>query len=93
MDDADHVIVIDIYPAREPHDPTITGAQVAAALDHVHAEYISELKAAAAALETQIEPGDVVITLSAGDGNEVGRLLLEGQRAEEGGSSNGQEQG
>lgn len=93
MYEADHVIVTDIYPAREPHDPTITGAQVAAALDHVEAEHIGDLKAAAAALETQIKPGDVVITLSAGDGNEVGRLLLEGQRAEEGRSSHGQEEG
>ena len=93
MDDADHVIVTDIYPAREPHDPTITGAHVAAALDHVQAEHIGDLKAAAAALETQIEPGDVVITLSAGDGNQVGRLLLEGQRVEGEGSNNGQEEG
>ncbi len=93
MDEADHVIVTDIYAAREEPDPTLTGAHVAAALDHVNAEHIGDLKAAAAALETQIEPGDVVITLSAGDGNEVGRLLLEGQWAREGRSNDGEEEG
>lgn len=92
MDEADHVIVTDIYAAREEPDPTITGAHVAVALDHVNAEHIGDLNAVAAALETQIEPGDVVITLSAGDGNEVGRLLLEGQRAREGRSNNGEQE-
>lgn len=92
MDEADHAIVSDIYPAREEPDPTITGAHVAVALDHVNAEHIGDLRAIAAALETQIEPGDVVITLSAGDGNEVGRLLLKGQRAREGRSSDGEQE-
>lgn len=91
FDRADHVIVTDIFSAREQPDPSIDSRQITAALAHESAEYIADLKQAAAYLQARIEPGDVVITLSAGDGNEVGKLLLEGARtqAQEGRSSNG----
>lgn len=88
---AERVIVTDIYPAREPADPTMDARRVVEALDHPEAEYIGPLSEAAGALLADLQEGDVVITLSAGDGNRVGRLLLEGTTKEKRGKKHGQE--
>jgi hypothetical protein len=39
---------------------------------------VPELEQAAARLIGEVKPGSVVLTLSAGDGNRVGRLVLDG---------------
>ncbi|MGH2626701.1 MAG: glutamate ligase domain-containing protein, partial [Anaerolineales bacterium] len=75
--DADHVIVTAIYSAREEQDPEISGLTIVERMLHPEANYIPDLDKAAAALLTRVTPGSVVITLSAGDGNRVGRTVLE----------------
>lgn len=90
FDEADEVVVTDIYAAREAPDPTLDGKLVADVLDHVKARHISGFEEAAEALLAEVASGVVVITLSAGDGNEIGRLLLEGLK-EKRGSDDGEE--
>jgi UDP-N-acetylmuramate--alanine ligase len=78
--DADRVIVTAIYAARERDTLGISGADIVARMSdgrHRDVRYIPDLDEAAAFLLANVKPGDVVITLSAGDGNRVGEKLLE----------------
>ena len=81
--DADHVIVTDIYAARERDTLGISSADIVARMNDTRrreARHIPGLDAAAEHLLANVKPGDVVITLSAGDGNLVGEKLLAGLR-------------
>lgn len=78
---ADHVIVTDIYAAGEAPEPGLTGATVADALErHGHPSVIYEpqQKRVADLLRRQIRPGDVVLTLGAGDVWKIGDALARG---------------
>ncbi len=81
FDDADQVIVLDIYPAREKIDLGMHSSQIVERMDHPSAMCIPDIEGAAAYLLERVEPDDVVITMSAGDGNQVGRLLLDALQA------------
>jgi UDP-N-acetylmuramate--alanine ligase len=76
--EADHVLVTEVYPSRERPDPSFRGSEVVERIVHPDARYLPSLEAAASDLLARVRPGSVVVTLSAGDGNRVGRLLLEG---------------
>lgn len=80
FDMADSVIVSDIYAAREQNDGTVNAADIVAASSHRQIKHIGSLPAIAEHLLHSVRPGDVVITLGAGDGNRVGERLLEGLR-------------
>jgi UDP-N-acetylmuramate--alanine ligase len=75
---ADHVIALDIYRSREQPDVTITTGDVLAIMAHPHVVHIPERRDAADYLLARIQPDDIILTLGAGDGNEVGRWILEG---------------
>lgn len=76
--DADHVILLDIYPAREKDDGSISTADILAEMQHPDAQFLSgALNNAATHLLARLSAGDVVITLGAGDGNTVGIMVLE----------------
>jgi UDP-N-acetylmuramate--alanine ligase len=79
--DANHVIVLPIFAAREAPDPAIDGQRLTDRIQHADVIFAPGLEAAAQAVLERIKPGAVLITLSAGDGNQVGRLVLEGLRA------------
>ncbi len=64
---ADVVIVTEIYAAREEFDPSIGGRDVVAAMGEGRATFASTLRDAAEAAAGVIEPGDLVLTLGAGD--------------------------
>lgn len=83
FDDADRVIVLDIYPAREKIDLGMHSTLLVAQMDHPAVSYIGEIEAAAAELATQVAPDDVVLMMGAGDGNRVGELLLKALRDRE----------
>jgi len=78
--DADHVVVTDIYPAREFDDLGVSAADIVTRMKHPDARYISGLNEAAAHLLNHLKPGDVMITLGAGDGYEVGENILSSWR-------------
>jgi UDP-N-acetylmuramate--alanine ligase len=76
---ADEVVVLDVYVAREDPDPLVTGLLVADAvpLPVQHVTYVDGLGAAAQALAERARPGDLVITLGAGDITGVGPRVLD----------------
>ncbi|MBC7252207.1 MAG: UDP-N-acetylmuramate--L-alanine ligase, partial [Anaerolineae bacterium] len=83
FDDADHVIVLDIYAAREFDTLGVRAADLVARMSHPDARYIAGLDAATDYLFEHVQPGDVVLTLGAGDGYLVGERLLDKCRKQE----------
>ncbi len=80
FDDADHVLITDVYAAREQPRPGPTPAEIARrATEHGHpdARASAGLEATANVLRTETRPGDIVIIFSAGDAPRIGELLLE----------------
>jgi UDP-N-acetylmuramate--alanine ligase len=75
---ADVAVVLDVYGAREDPEPGVTGALVADAVpagtETVYAPVRDEVPGIAASLA---RPGDVVITLGAGDVTQLGPLVLD----------------
>ncbi len=74
--EADRVVVMDIYAARERDSLGLSGPQVAAALRHPHVQYGGDVDATVALLAEQVRPGDVVITLGAGTSVNVAEGLI-----------------
>lgn len=81
---ADRVIALDIYRSREALDPTITTAAVIERMGHPNAVHIADRRAAADYLLERVRPDDIVLTLGAGDGDAVGKWLLEGLQQQRG---------
>ena len=75
---ADEVVVMDVYGAREDPVPGVTGALVADAvpLPREHVRFEPSWSAAAPALAGLARPGDLVITMGAGDVSMVGPEVL-----------------
>jgi UDP-N-acetylmuramate--alanine ligase len=74
--DADVVLVGDIYAARETDTLGLDSALVAQRLAHPQARAVGSLEQATAALRSLMRPGDVILTLGAGDGYLVGEQIL-----------------
>lgn len=74
--DADHVIVVDIYPAREHDDLGVSAADIVARMTHPDARHIAGLDDTADYLLRHLTIGDVLIILGAGDGYLVGEKVL-----------------
>jgi UDP-N-acetylmuramate--alanine ligase len=76
---ADEVVVMDVYPSREAPEPGVDGRLVSAAVplgaDRVHYEPV--WLQAPRRLAALARPGDVVLTLGAGDVTEVGPMVLD----------------
>jgi len=84
FENADHVLITDIYAAREHDTLGISALDVVRTLDrHPDARYAGDLDAATRLLLAELQPGDVLITLGAGDGDRVGRQVLAGLRQQE----------
>ena len=81
--DADQVIVLPIYAAREKAEDfgfaanALNPIELSRKIKHKSARNAASFGDALGILMSQVRGGDVVITLSAGDGNVVGRRLLE----------------
>jgi UDP-N-acetylmuramate--alanine ligase len=74
--DTDHVIVVDIYPAREYDNLGVSAADIVARMTHLDTRHIATLDDAADYLLRHLTVGDVLITLGAGDGYLVGERVL-----------------
>jgi UDP-N-acetylmuramate--alanine ligase len=74
--DADLVVVGDIYAARERDTLGIDAAALARAIDHPNAYAAGGMEHAVAELLGVLKPGDVLLTLGAGDGYKVGERVL-----------------
>jgi len=83
---ADEVVVMDVYVAREEPDPEVTGALVAGAVPLPSGQVVFEPSwpATAAHLVARARPGDVVLTLGAGDVTQLGPEVLAALGEQEG---------
>ena len=86
---ADHLIVVDIYASREALDPEVSAGRLATQIEGKDVRFIPELERAAERLIAEVQPGSVVLTLSAGDGNRVGRLVLDSLESQSRGVQHG----
>jgi UDP-N-acetylmuramate--alanine ligase len=80
---ADHVVITDVYAAGEAPIPGVSGRAVADALvRHGHPSVVYEPRLAAVPklLQATVRPGDLVITLGAGDVWKVGEALVARRR-------------
>ena len=75
--DADNVLVTDIFAARERDTGLINSAQVVAASPHPAIQHTPQLRDAVERLAHDVRPGDVVITLGAGDSYKIGEMLMQ----------------
>lgn len=79
--DADKAIILDIYRSRERDTLGLHASQIVEQMDHPYARYLGSNSSAADYILDRIRPDDVILTLGAGDGNEVGELVLAGLKA------------
>jgi UDP-N-acetylmuramate--alanine ligase len=73
---ADEVLVLDIYAAREDPEPGVTGQLVASAVPGGLAQFLPDRATAPAAVAGLAKPGDLVLTMGAGDVTALGPLIL-----------------
>jgi UDP-N-acetylmuramate--alanine ligase len=80
---ADEAVVLDVYPAREDPEPGVTGELVARAVPG-GALYLPDAAAVPAAAAGLAKPGDLVLTMGAGDVTRLGPLIVDVLRARSG---------
>ena len=77
---SDTLVVMDIYPAGEAAIEGVSGQDLADAIRaHGHRDvvYLNDRERILAHLDDVLRPGDLVLTLGAGDVGQLGRALLE----------------
>jgi UDP-N-acetylmuramate--alanine ligase len=80
FNDADRLIVTEIYPAGEDKIPGIDAQRLVDAIrahGHRHASFAAELDDVVRRLPSELEAGDLVITLGAGSISSVGPRILD----------------
>lgn len=78
--EADRVVALDIYRSRETDTLGMDTAVVVKAMQHPHVVHVPRREDAAAYILDRVLPGDVILTLGAGDGHEVGMWILDSLR-------------
>jgi UDP-N-acetylmuramate-alanine ligase len=73
---ADEVVVLDVYAAREDPEPGVTGRVVADAVPGGTARYVAEFGEVPKVVAALAAPGDLVLTMGAGDITRMGPLVL-----------------
>jgi UDP-N-acetylmuramate--alanine ligase len=73
---ADEAVVMDVFPAREDPIPGVTGELVAKAVPHGRVTYEADGNAVAGRVAAIAAPGDVIITMGAGDVTTLGPKIL-----------------
>jgi UDP-N-acetylmuramate--alanine ligase len=77
---ADVAIVLDVYAAREDPEPGVTGQLVADAAPPGRARFVPDAVQVPVVVAGIAQPGDVVLTMGAGDVTTLGPLLVEALR-------------
>jgi UDP-N-acetylmuramate--alanine ligase len=78
--DADDLLVLDIYAASEAPIEGVSAAGLAAAIragGHTSVEYVPSFAEAAKTVASVANPGDVILTLGAGNVYQMGPLVLQ----------------
>jgi len=78
FNDADSVIVSDIYAARETNDGSVHAGMLVDKLKEHHQDvlYLSSFETIVDYLSANASPGDIIITMGAGDIYKVGEMFL-----------------
>ncbi len=81
---ADEVLVLDVYAAREDTEPGITGMTVAAEVPGGQARFVPDAAAVPDTIAGLAKPGDLVLTMGAGDVTTLGPMIVTALREREG---------
>jgi len=81
---ADEVFVLDIYAAREDPEPGVTGELVARAVPGGRAVFLPDAAAVPGTVADTARPGDLILTMGAGDVTAQGPLIVAALRARAG---------
>jgi UDP-N-acetylmuramate--alanine ligase len=73
---ADVAVVLDVYAAREDPEPGVTGRLIADAVPGGAAHYVPEFADVPKAVAALAGPGDLILTMGAGDITKAGPLIL-----------------
>lgn len=76
LDLADHVILLEIYPASESPIPGVSASLIAQKMEH--GQFIPNFLEAVDVIIAMSKPGDVIITLGAGDVNSLAPIIIAG---------------
>jgi UDP-N-acetylmuramate--alanine ligase len=74
---ADEAVVLDVYAAREDPEPGVTGKLVADAVPGGAARYVPSFDDVPKVVASLAGPGDLVLTMGAGDITKMGPLVLD----------------
>ncbi|HJG79662.1 MAG TPA: UDP-N-acetylmuramate--L-alanine ligase [Brevibacterium senegalense] len=74
---ADDVVVLDVFPAREDPVPGVTGAVVADEVPHDSVAFLPAFTQVVPHLLDRVRPGDIVLTVGAGDVTVLGPEIVE----------------
>ena len=77
LDLADKIVVLDVYAAREDPEPGVTGALIADAVPGGRALYVPDRAHVAPLISQLVRPGDLILTMGAGDVTTLGPELVE----------------
>jgi len=77
------VVVLDVYAAREDPEPGVTGKLVSDAVPGGGALFVPDRAAVPAVIAGLAKPGDLVLTMGAGDVTALGPQIVQalGERA------------
>jgi UDP-N-acetylmuramate--alanine ligase len=73
---ADEAFVLDVYAAREDPEPGVSGQLIAGAVPGGRARFIPDRADLPAAVAAAARPGDLVLTMGAGDVTALGPLIV-----------------
>ncbi len=76
LDKADEVVLLEVYAASEQPIPGVSAAQIAQAMSH--GQFIPNFAEAAERMIASAKPGDVILTLGAGDVNSLAPIIADG---------------
>jgi UDP-N-acetylmuramate--alanine ligase len=72
----DHVVVTEVYPAREPIQPDFSARRVVDAMPHPDVHFVPDLAEVTTFLLARLQPGAVLLVLSAGDADQISAQVL-----------------
>jgi UDP-N-acetylmuramate--alanine ligase len=73
---ADEAFVLDVYAAREDPEPGVSGQLIARAVPGGRARFIADRDDLPAAIAAAARPGDLILTMGAGDITALGPLIV-----------------
>lgn len=75
LDRADHTWVLEVYGSSEKQIPGVSGQSITQLMEH--GEYEPNFMSVVAAVVEEAKPGDVIMTLGAGDVNSLAPIILD----------------